>query len=92
MAKQSLGLIIRNQRKDIGITAEELGRRVGVTRTYISKIERGSMRPSHRIILDFKKALRLGDEFLEAYYAETRPDIVAFFNKKMHIIETKHSR
>jgi transcriptional regulator with XRE-family HTH domain len=40
------GEILRNTRRDRGLTQSELARRAGTTQTYISRIERGAVSPS----------------------------------------------
>ena len=88
--KQLVGSLIRKQRKVVGLTADELGRRAGVNRTYISKIENGTMLPSRHTALTFKKVLGLGNEFMKAYYEAKYPDIIAFL--KTELSELKRLR
>ena len=40
------GQILRNARKEEKVTQEELANRIGTTKSYISKIENGTMTPS----------------------------------------------
>jgi len=50
MEKPSLGQMIRARRKKIGLTAEELAKKAGVDRTYLSKIERHGALPSPKVL------------------------------------------
>ena len=79
MKKRTIGLAIKTQRKAIGMTAEELAKRVGVDRTYISKIEHDIYLPSDQTAENIRKALRLGNKFLQEYYFAKHPHIIGFF-------------
>jgi len=39
--KESLGIAIRNRRRSLSLSQEELGNRAGLHRTYVGSIERG---------------------------------------------------
>jgi len=39
--KQSLGIAIRNRRRSLALSQEQLGTRAGLHRTYVGSIERG---------------------------------------------------
>lgn len=51
--------IIRQARKDSGITQQQLAEQVGVTKSYISRIESGSIEPSAALFLRIIRALGL---------------------------------
>jgi transcriptional regulator with XRE-family HTH domain len=58
MAKGDFGKVIRARRKELGITGEELAKKVGVVRTYISKIESKGSLPSFNLMKKIEKALK----------------------------------
>lgn len=43
---QKFGQRVRDVRKDLGLSQEELGFKAGLNRTYISDIERGTKNPT----------------------------------------------
>jgi len=57
--QQKLGKLVRQHRKDAGLTQEKLSELTGLDRTYISGIERGLRNPSIRNIDRIAKALRV---------------------------------
>lgn len=59
VVEQRFGLAIRNWRKSLGISQEELAWRAQLHRTYISDIERGERNPSLQTIEKLAKALKL---------------------------------
>lgn len=54
-----VGTIIHDARKRDGITQQELARRVGAKKSYISRIETGSVEPSAGLFLSIIDALGL---------------------------------
>ena len=54
-----LGTRIRNFRKELGLSQEELAFRCGFDRTYISMLERGKRNPSYLNILKLSKGLNI---------------------------------
>ena len=66
----TLGLGIKNKRKELNITTEELAKRSGVDRTYISKIENHNLLPSARVMHKLSVALGGMDKLQEIYYEE----------------------
>ena len=54
-----VGTIIRDARKADGITQQELADRVGAKKSYISRIETGSVEPSAGLFLSIINALGL---------------------------------
>ena len=66
--KQRFGLAIKQRRHELGISQEELSFRVGLHRTYISDIERGSRNPSLENIAKLAKALDISVSILFANY------------------------
>ena len=66
--KQRFGLAIKQRRHELGISQEELSFRVGLHRTYISDIERGSRNPSLENIAKLAKALEISVSILFANY------------------------
>ncbi len=51
--------VIREARERLGLTQEELAKRILEKRTVISKIERGEMRPDEKLIKKLEKALNI---------------------------------
>lgn len=71
---EQFGLRIKNRRKELGLTQEELGKKVGYTsRTSINKIELGLIDPPQSKIIAFAEALDttigylMGDDSLRKY-------------------------
>ena len=56
-ALQQFGQIVREYRKAIGVSQEELASRTDIHRTYIGGIERGERNPTLLMILRLAKAL-----------------------------------
>jgi len=54
-----LGTRIRNFRKELGLSQEELAFRCGFDRTYISMLERGKRNPSYLNLLKLSKGLNV---------------------------------
>jgi len=57
--EESLGEILRQLRKERGLSQEELALESGYHRTYISLLERGQKNPSLRTIFELAKALEV---------------------------------
>lgn len=74
MGRMSLGEKIRLRRKEVGLTAEALAKRVGVDRTYLSKIERHHFLPSPEVFKNIDKILDLGPDFRKRYIQKKYPD------------------
>lgn len=58
MNKGEFGKAIKARRKELGITGEELAKKVGVVRTYISKIESKGCLPSYKLMDKIEKVLK----------------------------------
>jgi len=54
-----LGKTIQKRRKEIGLTQEELGYKVGISRAYMGYIEQGRYAPSLEVLEKIAKALRI---------------------------------
>lgn len=61
---RELGQRIQRRRKELKLTQEELGSRVGLSRTSITNIEKGRQHVLLHVLLDFGKALELPPEML----------------------------
>jgi len=57
--KQSFGLILREKRKDQGLSQEALALEAGVDRNFVSLLERGVNQPSLSTIFKLADALNL---------------------------------
>jgi len=55
----SLGRAIRNRRRTLGLSQEELAWRGGLNRSYVTDIERGARNPSLKTIARLAEALQM---------------------------------
>ena len=69
-----LGKAIRNRREELKITAEELAKKVGIDRTFVSKIENHGLLPSRLVLARIEKALNTTDLF-EHYIMQKNPHL-----------------
>lgn len=53
----SFGRVLRQLRKDAGLTQEQLALEAGIERNYVSLIERGINQPALRVIFKLAEAL-----------------------------------
>ena len=75
MKGKPLGQLILERRKGFKITAESLAHKIGVDRTYISRMERHGWLPSLPLMKRIAKELK--DKNLLLYYiAEKYPDVM----------------
>lgn len=58
-ARRTLGERVRQQRRLLGISQEELAFRADIDRTYISQIERGVGNPSLQVLLRLAGVLQI---------------------------------
>jgi len=56
---QKFGIILKEKRKERGLTQEELADRAGIHRTYVAGIEGGHRNPSLKNIYRLAKALKI---------------------------------
>ena len=75
MKDKNIGEFIRSQRKAQKLTAEELAKRIGVDRTYISKIEKHNYLPSYSVLAKIAKTLK-SNEILERYMSKKYPEML----------------
>lgn len=68
MKTERLGKVIKLKRKGINLTMRELASRVGVDRTYISKIESQNLTPAYHVLLKLEAAL--GADLQQLYYKQ----------------------
>ena len=54
-----VGVLIHDARKEEGITQQELAERVGVKKSYVSRIENGRVEPSAGLFMNIISALGL---------------------------------
>jgi len=85
MEKNILGKAVREQRKKLEITAEKLAKKIGVDRTYISKIENKGWLPSNKTMQKIASSLKSSD-LLRLYSFVKYPEIVK------HLTETYNYR
>lgn len=58
MKDTSLGQLIRARRKELGLTIEELAKKVGIDRTYFTRIEKHGFLPSPKVMLNIVTNLK----------------------------------
>jgi len=56
---KALGKKIQKERKRLGLTQEELGHRVGISRAYMGYIEQGRYAPSLEVLEKIAKVLKI---------------------------------
>lgn len=61
---QKFGIILKEKRKEKGLTQEELADLAGIHRTYVAGIEGGYRNPSLKNIIRIAKALKLAPKTL----------------------------
>ncbi len=69
--------LIRNAREKLGLTQDELAKRILEKKTVISKIERGEMRPDEKLIKKLEKALniKLKEKVSGVYRTEEKKNV-----------------
>ncbi|RAS89609.1 transcriptional regulator [Priestia endophytica] len=55
--EKAFGVVIRNYRRELAISQEELALEAGLDRTYISLLERGKRRPTINTLFAISKVL-----------------------------------
>lgn len=74
--KVKIGEAIRNQRKNQGLTLNELGQRMGISGSLVGQYERGVVNPKYETIIRFADALNvepreiLGNAFMDVISPE----------------------
>ena len=72
--KQTLGSLLKDRRKKLKLTTEELSKKADIDRTYITKIERHNKLPSPVVMEKICKALSSYDLF-SGYIKMKYPDV-----------------
>jgi len=80
MQSVTFGQTVRSRRKELGLTAEELAKKTGIVRTYVSRIERHNFIPSLKVLERLIKVL--GREIIFYYFKAKAPDLEKFSNQK----------
>ena len=57
--QNSIGEIIRNKRKELGLTQEELAEQIDSNVYYISNLERGHRKPGRKVLVALSNALSI---------------------------------
>ena len=73
-----LGKAIRSRREELKITAEELAKKVGIDRTFVSKIENHGLLPSRLVLARIETVLKTTDLF-EYYIKQKNPYLEKIF-------------
>lgn len=72
----TFGTVIRNRRKEWGLSLRNLADLVGISYTYLSKIERGVLLPpSEGVIIEMASALELDPDEVLALADKVKSDI-----------------
>lgn len=62
----TLGNRIRNRREELGLTQPELAYKAKASQPYISRLEKGEIRPSMQMLINLSSALNMSiDEMLK---------------------------
>lgn len=61
---KSLGRKIQRRRKELGLSQEELGGKIGISRSYMGYIEQGRYAPSLEVFEKIAKALKVNSKEL----------------------------
>lgn len=72
MAKQTMGDRIREARKKLGLTQEQLAEKLDITLVYISEIERGLKLPSMQLFIKMVEILDVSADYLLRDAVSTR--------------------
>lgn len=64
IAEKEYSILVKNKRKELRMTQEEVACKVGISRSYFSDIENGKAFPSGRILLKINNVLPI---FLNVY-------------------------
>jgi len=76
--KRLLRDVIKARREAVGLSQRELARSVAVTASHIAYIESGRRRPSHSLLFQLARSLRVSQqELFAAAYPELKPLISA---------------
>lgn len=70
---KTLGHLIRDRRKELGWSQDDLADDVGVSRGYIAKIETDAQTPGIKVLNDLAEELEIPKEKLFQYCEKTRP-------------------
>ncbi|MCY1303234.1 transcriptional regulator, y4mF family [compost metagenome] len=62
----AFGLVLRQKRKDAGLTQEKLAEMAEIQRNYVSLLERGEYQPTIGVIFGLAKALKCSPSALVA--------------------------
>jgi len=94
MEEMTVGRLIKLKRKKVGLTAEKLADRIGVDRTYISKIENHGLVPSKKILLKITSVLKDNptNYMISALQAKNKELLKSLERFAEGIIETKKVR
>ena len=83
MKSKSFGERIKNLRKQKGFSQRKFAIQLGITSTYISKIERGEFPPpSEKVIKDMANLLNHNPHDLLAYADKVDSELLAIIKKK----------
>jgi transcriptional regulator with XRE-family HTH domain len=72
--EQATAARLRHPRLSQGLGLHRAAHLTGITAGYLSRLERGLRRPSHRVADQLATALHLDPDLAHALHAEARPD------------------
>ena len=81
--RMKFGERVKIARKSLGITAERLSEKVGIDRTYISKIENQGWLPATKVVIKLNKVLN--ESLLGSYMNERDPDFSKAWRQETEI-------
>jgi transcriptional regulator with XRE-family HTH domain len=73
MTPQLVGATLREQRRRLNLTLEEVARRVGITKGFLSEVERDNATPSVATLMRLREALSLS---IASVFTSSQPRIV----------------
>ena len=79
MARRSFGEAVYERRRQLGMTQEEVAKKVGVKANYIGYLERGMRHPSNKVLSKLADILDLNKE--EIYFL-ANPSVRGFLKKQ----------
>ena len=74
---------LRTERKKLGLSAEELAKRVHVSRSYITLLESGKRPPTKTIITKIAKGLRVKSWLVKVWFLEDQLKRLGIKDKKI---------
>lgn len=74
---------LHTERKKLGLSTQELAKKVGISRSYITLLENGKRPPTKTIIMKIAKALRVKSWLVEEWFLEDQLKKLGITDKKI---------